>query len=178
MILFKIKRDAKYIILNHFINKIPIWTIRKKLYSLFGVKIGKNARIALNVIVLSPEKISIGNNTIINENCHLDGRGGLVIGNNCSISFSVSIITASHYSDSDSFEYYEKKTYIKDRVWIGAQAIILDGSKIEEQVIIGAGAVIKGITIPNGIYIGNPAHIIKMRERQLNYEIDYKPFFK
>ncbi|WP_304644499.1 DapH/DapD/GlmU-related protein, partial [uncultured Dubosiella sp.] len=153
-------------------------SIRKKFYSIFKVRIGKNSRIALGTILLSPEKIEIGNNTIINENCHLDGRGNLKIGDNCSISFSVSIITASHMLNSETFEYYEKATYIKDNVWIGANAIILDGTILENQVVIGAGAVIKGFTEPSGVYIGNPAQLIKMRKKNLKYEIDYKPFFK
>ena len=164
--------------LNHIISAIPFWTIRKLFYLIYGIKIGHGARIGLHTRIISPSKIVIGNCSIINEYCHLDGRGGLIIGENCSISIYTKIITASHRANSDNFEYYETSVILGDHVWIGCNAIILDGSVIKNGCIIGAGAVVKQITDENGIYVGNPVAKIKERRSNLNYQISFHPFFK
>ena len=39
----------------------------------------------------------------------------------------------------------------------------MSGSNINNGVVIGAGSVVKGNLIPYGIYVGNPAKLIKKR---------------
>lgn len=52
-------------------------------------------------------------------------------------------------------------TYIGVRCFIGANAIIMPGLRIGDNVIVGAGAVVTK-NIPSGcIVVGNPAKIIK-----------------
>lgn len=173
-----LKRDVVYMIMNHFITHIPSWTIRKLLYRAFGMCIGKGARIAMGVKVLSPKGITIGNNTIINDDCYLDGRGGLQIGSNCSISYRTTIISASHKLDSKSFEYYEASVLIEDNVWIGVNATILDGSFIASGCVLGACAILKGKTEKNGVYLGNPATRKKERKILPETDIKYNAFFR
>lgn len=67
--------DLKYVFMNSFINRIPFWVIRKWLYILCGMSLGKGCRIAMRTVVIWPKNISIGKNTVINEECLLDGRG-------------------------------------------------------------------------------------------------------
>lgn len=164
--------------LNYFVNKIPFWCIRKLLYKIFGLRIGKDSRIGLGTFIISPKHIIIGNNTIINEKCYLDGRGGLLIGNNCSISMYAKLITGTHNHNSLHFEYITQQIEIFDNVWIGTDAVILNGSKLGTGSIIGAGCVFKGVALNKEIYVGNPAK--KIKEREIDYidPIVYKPFFK
>ena len=171
-------RDLIFVFLNFFVNYIPIWHFRKFIYQLLGMKIGKGARIALGTIVEKPQYIIIGERTIINEKCHIDGRGGLKIGNDVSISIYSKIITASHYKDSCDFEYYNGKVIIKDNVWLGCNAIILDSSIIEGNTIIGAGSVFKGNSNKNDIYIGNPATLVSKRNLKEKYKIQNKTYFR
>lgn len=174
----RIKYDTKYIILNCVINKVPSWYIRKLFYRILGLSIGKNSRIGIKTVILNPENIVIGANTIINEYCHLDGRGGLNIGDNVSISIYTKIITASHKMNSEKFEYYCEKTIIGNRVWIGTSAIILNGSNISDNCVIGAGCVFKGSTVPSGVYIGNPAKLKKYRKLEGLYTLKYNAYFR
>lgn len=172
------KYDFKYIFLNRFICTIPSWHIRSFFYKLFGMKIGKGSRIGIGTIVIEPRGIVIGDRTIVNENCHLDGRGKLSIGNDVSISIYSKIITASHVSSSEKFTYYEAPVKIGNNVWLGCGAVILDGSNIEDKCVIGAGCVIKGNTNTNMVYVGNPAKAIKQRNIKGEYEISYHPYFR
>ena len=176
--IWRIKHDFIFIFLSYFVANIPFWTVRRLFYISFGMKIGKSSRIGMKTVVVKPRRISLGDRVIINESCHLDGRGGLEIEDDTSISFGTTIISASHKTNSPEFEYYENKVHIGRNVWIGAHAIILDGSQIEDFVIIGAGSVAKGTYKKGGVYIGSPTKLIKMREDFHHYKIDYRPFFR
>ena len=166
MLLKTIIYDALYIVINYIISYIPFWTIRKLLYRILGLKIGKGSRINMKCLLFEPWNISIGSGTIINEYSLLDGRGGLVIGNNCSISMYSIIYTASHRTDSNSFDYYEQKTIIRDGVWIGARATVLPGAVLNNCCVIGANSVVpKGEYEEKGIFTGIPA--IKIKDRHV-----------
>lgn len=140
--------------------------------------IGKEARIGIGTVILNPAGIKLGDRSVVNENCLLDGRGGLTIGHDTSISAYTKIITASHRSDRKKFDYYRQKTKIGNYVWIGTGAIILDGSAVKNYVIIGAGSVLKGKTEEKDIVIGNPVQCIRKRELEQGYQLNYKAYFR
>ncbi len=166
MLVIKRIADALiYIFANYFVAYIPSWTIRKLLYRCMGMKIGQGSRIYMKCIVRSPWKIVIGNHSIINENCYLDGRGGITIGDNVSVSFFSFLISASHDSSSSDFRYIKGNIVIKDNVWIGANAIILQNTTVEKACILAAGSTLKGNTEEGIIYAGIPA--VKRRSRNL-----------
>jgi len=56
-----------------------------------------------------------------------------------------------------------KPIIIENDVWIGRQAIIVQGSTISNGCIIGAFSVVRGYIPPYSVVIGNPAQIIKKR---------------
>lgn len=79
---------------------------------------------------------------------------------------------------SPDFEYYQSSVKIGCNVWIGCAGIILDGSKINDFCVIGAGAVFKGNTLQYGVYLGNPANRVKKREIHCKYELQDMPYFR
>lgn len=158
--------DSIWVFYNIFVNKIPIACVRKILYQIGGLRIKEGSRIGLGTIIIHPWKIKIGSNTVINEFCYLDGRGGLSIGNYVSISIYSKILTASHNAHSEVFEYVKNRVVIEDFCWIGLSAIILDGSFLNKGTVIGANAVVKQTTNTNSIYVGNP--LVYLRKRRIN----------
>lgn len=175
----RIAFDLVYIFLNYFVANIPAWWIRRLIYKIFGMKIGHGARIYMKCTVISPWKIRIGDNTVINEFVTLDGRGGLIIGNNCSISIYSILFTASHHINSNTFEYYKKSTSIGDGTWIGARAVIMAGSVLENGVVIGANSTTAGNMKyeENGVYIGVPAELKFIRTSK-DVSITTQAFFR
>lgn len=133
----------------------------------------------MKCVIMEPWNISIGSGTMVNEYCLLDGRGGLTIGNNCSISMYSIIYTASHRSNSDDFGYYEKETTLGDGVWIGARATILPGVIINDCCIIGANSVAaKGEYEGKSVYVGVPAKKTHNRNVEVINDLQHHMFFR
>ena len=55
----------------------------------------------------------------------------------------------------------KKNTFIEERVFIEANAIIMPGISVGDESIIGSGAVVTKNVLPNTIVAGNPAKVIK-----------------
>lgn len=73
------------------------------------------------------------------------------------------------FSDKDYFEEFEN-IIIGNDVWIGANALIIDGVKISDGAIIAAGSVVTKDVPPYAIVGGVPAKIIKYRFEQKQIE--------
>ena len=76
------------------------------------------------------------------------------IGKDVFIAPGVVITTATHPLDAE-------KRVSRDRAWIGANAVILQGITIGENAVIAAGAVVTCDVPANTLVGGVPAHIIK-----------------
>ena len=170
--------DFIHVFLNQFVNIIPSWIIRRFFYRWAGMKIGKGCRILLNAVVFAPKGIVIGERSCINEYCQLDGRGGLEIRNDVSISIRTVILTAGHAKNSNDFAYRTGKVIFEDNVWTGANAIVLDKSTLHEGSILSAGSVCKGELEAYGIYCGNPAVKVGTRNLTEKYHLAWQPYFR
>lgn len=162
---------------NNIINNIPSYFIRHTYYKLIcRIKIGKGTSIHMKTFI-DGQNIIIGKNTVINRSCYLDGRGALIIGNKVSISPHVHVITVSHDMNSPYFENVFTTVEIKDYVWIGSRVVILQGVKIGEGAVIGAGSVVTKDVEPFTFVAGVPAIKIKDRNRDLVYDPTWFPPF-
>lgn len=178
IVLWGIRNDFKYIFINYFVSNIPCWCIRRFFLKLFGMKIGKGSRIHMRCTIVSPKSIEIGDRTVINEYCYIDGRGGILIGNDSSISIFSMLITGSHDKRSPEFSYIPGKIVIGNNVWLGARAIVLQNSNILDKTVIGAGSVFKGVSDENAVYFGIPAKKAKDRGVLEEYHLTYKSYFR
>ena len=171
-------RDLSYIIANYIVANIPFWFIRKIMYKFMGMSIGKGSRICMKCIVMSPWKVTIGKNTMINEYVLLDGRGGLKIGDNCSISMWAILYTASHASGASDFAYYSNPTQIGNCCWIGTRSIVMPVSMLNEGSVLSVNSSFKGVSDTYSIYNGNPAIFVRTRGITSGYELENINFFK
>lgn len=112
--------------------------------------------------------IRIGNRSSVNYGCVMHGLGGISIGNNVLLSPGVSIYAQNHGIERDALIMGQEQTSlgvaIGNDVWVGANAIILDGVTIADGAVIGAGAVVTKSVPACEIWAGNPAK--KIGERQ------------
>lgn len=153
------------------IGNIPLWTVRKFVYEFFGIKIGEGSVIHLWARFYEPKNIEIGEDTHIGDNCFLDGRNKIKIGDHVDIASQVLIYNEEHDTHSEQFEVISGMVTIGDYVFIGPRAIILPGVKIGKGAVVAAGAVVTKDVPEFTIVGGVPA--VKIGERK-NKNLNYK----
>jgi acetyltransferase-like isoleucine patch superfamily enzyme len=157
---------------------IPIHKLRLAYLRIFVKHIGKNTTILRNVQILSPHNVSIGDDTLINNNVLLDGRGGLIIGNNVDIAQEVNIWSLGHDVNDDNHNSIGGLVVIHDYVWIASRSTILHGVNVNHGAVIACGSVVTKDVQANTIVGGVPAKIIGTRKNKLIYKLNYKPWFR
>ena len=159
------------------IGHVPAHSLRLALYrSLLRVRIGPGTSIHRRCRLYRPSHVIIGPNTVINRDVLLDGRMGLHIGANVSISEGAAIFTLEHDPNSPDFANRGTAVHIEDFVFVGARAIILPGVSVGRGAVVAAGAVVTNDVEPFTIVGGVPAQPIGTRSRDLEYTLDYRKF--
>ncbi len=153
--------------LIHFISFcVPSHFIRKSIFRLAGVKIGKGSSIHLGARFFNPAGVVIGEDSVIGDNAFLDGRAKLVIGDHVDIASQVLIYNSEHDLESDTFSAIEQPVTIEDYVFVGPRAIILPGVRIGKGAVVAAGAVVTKDVEPFKIVAGIPAKVIGERKNK------------
>jgi acetyltransferase-like isoleucine patch superfamily enzyme len=156
------------------VGRIPIHWFRKFVYrSLFCVRIGAHSSIHWRTAFFEPSGVSIGSNSIIGNDCFLDGRRAIQIGNNVNIGGHVQIFTLEHDPQDVDFGVKGGPVVIGDRAYIATRAILLPGVSIGEGAVVAAGAVVTKDVQPFTIVGGVPATKIGNRNPEINYTLNY-----
>jgi len=114
--------------------------------------------------------VEIGEYCYLNPGAVLYSGNGIKLGNYVLVAAGVKIMPTNHaYRRRDTpirnqgFAPSKGGIEIEDDVWIGANAVILDGARIGSGAIIAAGSVVGGIVPPYEVWGGVPA--VKIRDR-------------
>ncbi len=167
------------VFLLHVVGCVPVHTVRRFFYALAGVKIGTGSAIHTGARFYNPQNIKIGEDTIIGENCVLDGRDNLKIGNHVDIATDVMIYNAQHDIESPEFAPVRSRVEIGDYVFIGPRSIILPGVTIGKGAVVAAGAVVTKDIEEYSIVGGVPAKEIGTRTvKDLNYKLGRAAWFR
>ena len=165
-------------------GKIYTPSLFAKPIKLYGVKhayLGKKFRIlnGARFEIHDQGKIIVGDNVSIGQNFHVvaGGKDELIIGSNVTISGNVFVSNMNHsYEKIDTHcydqEHISKETKIGDYCFIGYGAVILPGTILGKNVIVGANAVVHGKFDDYTVIAGNPAKVIKY------YDMEKKEWVK
>ena len=142
----------KYNRINPFVENLFDWKNKGNLYG------DKNITIYDSTTIVGD--VSIGDNTWIGPFCSLDGTGGIKIGDYCSISSGVQILThdTAVWALSGGKSPYEYGCIsIGDCCFIGTQTIILKNTHIGNHCLIGANSLINRNVSDFSVVAGSPA---------------------
>ena len=105
--------------------------------------------------------VTIGKNVwisfAVSGGCYIQGGNGIVIGDDTIFAPGVKIISADHDPADLKRWKKEKPVVIGKNCWIGANAVILPGVELGDNVIVGAGAVVTKSFPSNVTIVGVPA---------------------
>ena len=107
---------------------------------------------------------------------YVNGNGTVIIGDNFHSGIECMMITQNHdYDDGSAIPYgdkYHLKTInIGDNVWLGNRVTLVGDLNIGEGAIVAAGAVVVKDVPPLAIVGGNPAKIIKYRDKEHYFKL-------
>lgn len=125
-----------------------------------------------NFHLVQPERLCIGEGTVLNGECYINAQGGVTIGRYCHVGKGLTIYSSNHnFRSSVAIPYDDvdvlKPVKIGDCVWIGANVSILPGTFIGDGAIVAMGAVVRGEVAPCTIVGGNPARVIGSRDQAM-----------
>lgn len=167
-------------LMNNIINQIPYINRYSRINALGGIGVGLflinfifqrvlfiNRQIHTQVhytsrIIGENIKFNEDRNTIlsfaVSGGVYIQSINGVIIKKDVMFAPGVKIVSANHNKDKRRESDVSKPIIIGERVWIGANAVILPGVEIADDCIIGAGTIVtKSFLVKNSIIVGNPA---------------------
>ena len=151
---------------------------------------GDNLRLFKGISFTYGHNITMGDNTVVHDDVHLDARGELVIGDRASISDGAHIYSHDH-DLVDQTEVRNYRTIIEDDARVTYDAMVRAGCRVGRNSIVGARAVVQGDVPDHHVVVGMPAKSVRIKpgfeddtvpleeggqdnqaEREVPYEID------
>lgn len=127
----------------------------------FKMRDGSKIRVRKNAVCIIGKNVSLSSNNIIA--CHEK----IVIGDGCEFAPNVQIYDHDHdYLCEGGIHanlYRTSAVSIGNNVWIGTNTVVLRGANIGDNVVIGAGCVVKGDIPSNSTFVQKKENYIKER---------------
>lgn len=110
-----------------------------------------------------PSHLRLGQGIFMNQGVFIDAAAAVDVGDRVLLGMGAMIITSHHEIRDGAIDPLGTGVPVRigDRVWIGARALVLPGTVIEHDVVIAAGAVVRGHCAAHGLYAGVPARRIR-----------------
>ncbi|MFZ3323616.1 MAG: acyltransferase [Usitatibacter sp.] len=114
--------------------------------------------------------MSVGAHTVVGQ-ATIALLAKLTIGSHVVINDAVTVLTASHKTDSPEWESVSEEVVIEDYAWIAYGATIMPGVRIGRGAVVGAFSVVRTDVPAYQIFVGNPATATgRMRPQELTYD--------
>jgi maltose O-acetyltransferase len=125
----------------------------------------EGAPIRIDLFAGRGAELSIGEGTYINYGVNVGATESVTIGRECAIGqLAILLDNDFHVPGSLWQRGKPQPVVVEDGVWIGAQSIILPGTRIGKGSVIGANSVVSGSIPPGVIAAGSPARVIRQLE--------------
>lgn len=136
--------------------------VRQILSRLFGRQVDETLRVFPPFYTDFGKNITIGKNVFINACCHFQDQGGITLGDGCLIGHNVVFATLNHgFAPADRASLYPAPIVLGKNVWVGSNSTLLQGIRIGDNAVIGAGSVVTKDVPANTIVGGVPARILR-----------------
>ena len=140
-----------------------------------GVSLGSNVRIrefslvqVTSQLTNPGEGLLVGDATYIGPHCILGAGGGITMGRDVTLGAYVQLLAENHTFADPGVPVSDQGVsrqgiIIEDGCWLGNSVIVLDGVRIGERTVIGAGSVVTKSIPAEAVAAGNPARVIRER---------------
>lgn len=139
---------------------------RNFLLRLLGAKIGSKVQIFPSARITYPWLLEVGDRSVISWNVKIYNLGKTMIGADTVISQYSHLCGGTHDYLSQNFALIRSGLTIGGHVWIGADAFIGPGVKVNDGSIIAARAVVIRDVPSLVVVAGHPASVVKQLEKE------------
>jgi galactoside O-acetyltransferase len=136
--------------------------LRRLLAPLIFKRCGENFKAFQHVEFSFGYNMEVGDNVVVHRHVLLDDRGGIVMGNNVSVSDYANIYSHTH-SIVDQRDVTNATTVLDDGVRITYHATVLAGVHVQEQGMVGAVAVATKDVGAYHVNVGIPAKSVRVK---------------
>ena len=125
-------------------------------------RVGRNFKCFQHTEFSFGYNMEVGDDVVVHRHVLLDDRGGIVLGNNVSISDYANIYSHTH-DIVDGRDVTNAQTVLGDNVRVTYHATVLAGVHVGEQGMVGAMAVATKDVRPYHVYVGIPAKSVRVK---------------
>jgi maltose O-acetyltransferase len=136
---------------------------RNHSFSRKGVRLGHLSVIGNIELNGKGSNLVLGNECFISGKVHLALYEKITLGNNVVINQGCTLLTASHDINCPNWQHKKAPIVIEDYAWIATNSIILPGVTVGRGAVVGAGSVVTKSIPPYHVVAGNPAKTINER---------------
>ncbi|MHB8330459.1 MAG: acyltransferase [Acidimicrobiales bacterium] len=134
--------------------------------TMIGPYVSLTAGMAPGQEMVSDPVVAIGDRTLIGRGSHVVGHFSIEIGDDVQTGPYVYITDQNHvYADPDvpvGRQWpVERAVHIGSGSWLGTGVVVLPGSHIGRNVVVGAGSVVAGEVPDHCVAVGAPAKVVK-----------------
>ena len=123
---------------------------------------GDDCRFFKGISFTYGHNISIGDNVVVHDDVHLDDRGKLTIGDRVSISDDAHIYSHDHdIVDQTEVEIFH--TILENDARLTYDTLMRAGSKLGENSVVGAKAIVDGDVPAHHVAVGQPAKSVRVK---------------
>ncbi|NML63642.1 putative colanic acid biosynthesis acetyltransferase [Hymenobacter sp. RP-2-7] len=145
------------------LSPIPMHSWRAFVLRCFGAKVGKGVKVYPKAKIWAPWNLQLDDECAIANGVILYSQGKITIGRRSIISQGAHLVTGTHDYTKSGFPLFTKPIYIKENVWVAAEAFIHPGITINEGCVIGARSVVNKDMPAWMVCSGHPCQQVKRR---------------
>jgi maltose O-acetyltransferase len=123
---------------------------------------GDDCRFFKGITFSYGHNITVGDNTVVHDDVHLDDRGRLTIGDRVSIADDVHVYSHDH-DIVDQTEVTNFHTIVEDDARLTYDAMVRAGVRIGENSVVGAKSSVQGDVPAHHVAVGAPAKSVKVK---------------
>ncbi|AYN69354.1 sugar O-acetyltransferase [Euzebyella marina] len=143
-------------------NETDSHKIRNLLAQIIDQEIDESTTVFTPFYTNYGKNIQLGKNVFINHACSFLDLGGITIEDDVMIAPRVNLTSEGHpISAGDRKTLTTGHIYIRQNVWIGANATIFPGVTVGKNSVVAAGAVVTKDVPDNVVVAGVPAKVVK-----------------
>jgi acetyltransferase-like isoleucine patch superfamily enzyme len=136
--------------------------LRRILAPLIFKRCGENFKAFQHVEFSFGYNMEVGDNVVVHRHVLLDDRGGIVLGNNVSVSDYANIYSHTH-SIVEQRDVTDAVTVLEDGVRVTYHATVLAGVRVGTDSMVGAMALATSDVRPHHVNVGIPAKSVRVK---------------